>query len=54
LESLKGRKIPENYYRKPRKHGAKAAKPGLSNEQICVEIFQRIFAVPQNNARKKI
>jgi transposase-like protein len=36
LESVKGRKIPENYHRKPRKHGAKASKPGLSDEYICV------------------
>lgn len=36
LENLKGRKIPEGYHRKPRKHGAKAAKAGVSNEYICV------------------
>lgn len=36
LESVKGRKIPEDYHRKPRKHGAKANKPGLSEEYICV------------------
>lgn len=36
LESVKGRKIPEDYHRKPRKHGAKASKAGLSNEYICV------------------
>ena len=36
LESVKGRKIPEDYHRKPRKHGAKASKPGLSDEYICV------------------
>jgi transposase-like protein len=36
LESEKGRKFPENYYRKPRKHGAKASKPGISNEYVCV------------------
>jgi transposase-like protein len=36
LESVKGRKIPEGYHRKPRKHGAKASKPGLSDEYICV------------------
>jgi len=36
LESVKGRKIPENYHRKPRKHGAKASKAGLSDEYICV------------------
>ena len=36
LESVKGRKIPEDYHRKPRRHGAKASKPGLSDEYICV------------------
>ena len=36
LESVKGRKIPGDYHRKPRKHGAKASRPGLSNEYICV------------------
>jgi len=36
LESVKGRKIPEDYHRKPRKHGAKASKAGLSAEYICV------------------
>ena len=36
LESVKGRKIPENYHRKPRKHGAVANKRGISNEYVCV------------------
>lgn len=36
LESEKGRKFPQNYHRKPRKHGAKASKPGISNEYVCV------------------
>jgi transposase-like protein len=36
LESVKGRKIPEDYHRKARKHGAVAAKRGLSSEYICV------------------
>jgi len=36
LESVKGRKISGDYHRKPRKHGAKASKPGLSDEYICV------------------
>ena len=36
LESVKGRKISENYHRKPRKHGARASKAGLSDEYICV------------------
>jgi len=36
LESVKGRKIPEDYHRRPRKHGAKASKAGISNEYICL------------------
>ena len=36
LESLKGTKLPEEYGRKARKHGAVAGKPGLSNEYICI------------------
>ena len=36
LESEKGRKFPENHHREPRKHGAKASKPGISNEYVCV------------------
>jgi len=36
LESVKGSKIPEDYHRKPRKHGAKASKRGISNEYVCV------------------
>jgi transposase-like protein len=36
LESLKGREIPGGYHRKPRKRGAKASKPGLSDEYIRV------------------
>ena len=36
LESFKGKKFPENFHRKPRKHGAKARKAGLSDEYICV------------------
>jgi len=36
LESEKGRKFTENHHRKPRKHGAKASKPGISNEYVCV------------------
>ena len=36
LESYKGQALPEDAGRSARKHGAKAAKPGLSNEQICV------------------
>ena len=36
LENEKGRKFPENHHRKPRNHGGKASKRGLSNEQVCV------------------
>lgn len=36
LESVKGKKIPEDYHRKARKHGAKASKRGISNEYVCV------------------
>lgn len=36
LESVKGRKIPMDYHRKPRRHGAKATKSGISDEYICV------------------
>ena len=36
LESVKGRKIPGDYHRKPRKHGAVAAKRGISDEYVCV------------------
>ena len=36
LESVKGRTIPEDYHRKPRKHGAVASKRGISSEYVCV------------------
>jgi hypothetical protein len=36
LESMKGRKLPSDYHRKPRKHGAVASKRGISNEYVCV------------------
>ena len=36
LESLKGSKMPDGYWRKSRKHGAKAQKRGISNEYICI------------------
>jgi transposase-like protein len=36
LESEKGRKFPESYHRKPRKHGAMASKRGISSEYVCV------------------
>jgi len=36
LESFKGTKLPSDFWREPRKHGAVATKRGLSNEYICV------------------
>jgi hypothetical protein len=36
LESVKGRKISEDYHRAARKHGAVASTTGLSQEYICV------------------
>ena len=36
LENYKGKKLASDFWRKPRKHGAVAAKPGLSKEYICV------------------
>jgi hypothetical protein len=36
LESYKGKKLPADYWRKARKHGAVAVKPGISNEYICI------------------
>jgi len=36
LESYKGTKLPSDYWRKPRRHGAKAEKPGISNEYISI------------------
>ena len=36
LESYKGKKLPDSVCRKPRKHGAKAEKRGISNEYICI------------------
>ena len=36
LESYKGKKLPENFGRGPRKHGAKASSPGISNEFIAI------------------
>ena len=36
LESYKGEKLPDDFWRKPRKHGAVAEKPGVSNEYICI------------------
>ena len=36
LESYKGRKLPKDFWRKPRKHGAVAQKPGVSREYIGI------------------
>lgn len=36
LESYKGSKLGDGFWRKPRKHGAKAQKPGISQEQVCI------------------
>jgi len=36
LESSKGKELPQDYWRKPRRHGAVAEKPGLSNEYVCI------------------
>jgi len=36
LESYKGKKLPDGYWRTPRKHKSKAVKSGLSDEYICV------------------
>ena len=36
LESLKGTKIADSYWREPRKHGAVAQKRGVSNEYISI------------------
>ena len=45
LESEKGSKISEDYYRCARKRGEKASKRGLSSEQIC------IFTAVERNGR---
>ena len=54
LESVKGTKIGENYHREPRKHGAKASKRGLSNEQVSImagmERGGQIYAKTANRA----
>ncbi len=36
LECYKGKRLPANITRMPRKHGAKALKRGISNEFICI------------------
>lgn len=37
LESYKGTKLEEGFWRKPRKHGAVAEKRGISNEYVSVQ-----------------
>jgi hypothetical protein len=37
LDDYKGRKLPGDFWREPRKHGAVAQKPGLSNEYVSVQ-----------------
>ena len=58
LESYKGKALPDSIGREPRKHGAKAEKPGLSNEQICVctgvQRSGASFAVAVNRAKPSI
>jgi hypothetical protein len=36
LESYKGKKLLKDFWRKARRHGAVAEKPGLSKEYICI------------------
>lgn len=36
LESYKGKQLPDSVCRKPRRHGAKAEKRGISSEYICI------------------
>ncbi len=36
LDCYKGRKFCDNMSRKPRKHGAKTEKRGISNEYVCI------------------
>lgn len=36
LDSYKGKALPDSVCRKPRRHGAKAEKRGLSNEYVCI------------------
>ena len=36
LDCYKGKKLDSSISRKPRKHGAKAEKRGISNEQVCI------------------
>lgn len=54
LESYKGKKLPDGFWRKSRKHGATAQKRGVSNEQIAictgVDRAGRVFAKTVNRA----
>jgi len=36
LENYKGKKLPKDFWREARKHGAVAQKRGISNEYVCV------------------
>jgi transposase-like protein len=36
LDNYKGKAIPDDYWREPRKHGAVSGKGGISDEYICV------------------
>ena len=36
FDCYKGRKLDDTVNRAPRKHGAKAAKRGISNEYVCI------------------
>jgi hypothetical protein len=40
LESLKGKELPEGYWRRARKHGAVASKGGISDEclRVCAAV----------------
>ena len=53
LESYKGKKLPEDFWRKPRIHGAKAQKSGLSKEYvgICAGVQREGKAISQSVTR---
>lgn len=55
LEYEKGRKFADNAPRRPRKHGAKASKRGISNEYVCictgVERSGDAYALSANRAK---
>jgi transposase-like protein len=57
LESLKGQKMPEGYWRPARLHGGKAQKRGLSNEyvSICTGVVRGggVLALAANRATPK-